>query len=730
MLTNSNENSFSIIGMYIYKECEHKKVLKPGYYSLNDAYIYDEKKQTIIENFDVVKPLPNDFFEKNISISAIVGKNGSGKSSLLDMIYRIINNFSCKTFENTNLSFVPNIYADLYFLLDNKINVLSCKGEDVCLNGKYVRENDTEIKKMFYTLVLNYSFQSFIANDYADERKEEERFSNKKIWIDNIFHKNDGYKIPIVLNPYRDNGNIDLNNEFELTKYKISSILIEDRNKNSNKKNNNNTFDDYELEDIKYSFDEDSEDSVLENYLTDDENNVDDKYYEKETKILNFLSILNKNSLAKKILEEYVDEKGQKIFDLNKIRHQNYNSLDFKRKIYVISAMYFVNKIIKIVTTYPNYKEKYKDIKCLRAFFDREKDIKKKNKETSSELRKIKQKLYGKLVEDDIDLEKIRELLNEISRDDSHIAFKIHQIEYFILEIFECKNKLKDFQYSDEYYEYENCEDLDDIIRHLPPSFYKFSIFLKKKAENKEDNAYEHEKISFDQLSSGERQFAYNIATIIYHIKNLLSVRKDDNNRICYRNFNIVLDEVELCFHPEYQRTFIDRLIKVFKNIIKNEECKINIILSTHSPFILSDIPKQNILFLEEGKAISNECKPTQTFAANISDLLKDSFFLADGFIGEFAAEKIGKIIEKIEKNIKKKSEISFKDYKKYKDTIELIGEPIVRYKLKDMLTDIVPKEKKLLLEEITKLEREKKHVNEKLEEKKKIFEEKYKCGL
>ena len=45
MLTNSNENSFSIIGMYIYKECEHKKVLKPGYYSLNDAYIYDEKNR-------------------------------------------------------------------------------------------------------------------------------------------------------------------------------------------------------------------------------------------------------------------------------------------------------------------------------------------------------------------------------------------------------------------------------------------------------------------------------------------------------------------------------------------------------------------------------------------------------------------------------------------------------------------------------------------------------------
>ena len=125
-MTENKNKGFSIVGVYIHDKCAdmYRKVLKHGYYSFNDAYIYDEKNKKIEKNPNV-KSLPDDFFGKNISISAIVGKNGSGKSSLLDMIYRIINNFSCKTFENTNLSFVHSIisivdelpYSHLNFIL-------------------------------------------------------------------------------------------------------------------------------------------------------------------------------------------------------------------------------------------------------------------------------------------------------------------------------------------------------------------------------------------------------------------------------------------------------------------------------------------------------------------------------------------------------------------------------------------------------------------------------------
>ena len=38
----------------------------------------------------------------------------------------------------------------------------------------------------------------------------------KKFWIEALFHKNDGYRTPIVLNPFRERGNIDINVETEL----------------------------------------------------------------------------------------------------------------------------------------------------------------------------------------------------------------------------------------------------------------------------------------------------------------------------------------------------------------------------------------------------------------------------------------------------------------------------------------------------------------------------------
>ena len=108
----------------------------------------------------------------------------------------------------------------------------------------------------------------------------------------------------------------------------------------------------------------------------------------------------------------------------------------------------------------------------------------------------------------------------------------------------------------------------------------------------------------------------------------------------------MILDEAEICFHPEYQRLFVSRLLYMIKSLHLNNFCAFNIIIATHSPFILSDIPRDNILYLEKGVAQSREdfIKP---LAANISDILYQSFFLRKGFIGEWARTKINSILRR-----------------------------------------------------------------------------------
>ena len=82
---------------------------------------------------------------------------------------------------------------------------------------------------------------------------------------------------------------------------------------------------------------------------------------------------------------------------------------------------------------------------------------------------------------------------------------------------------------------------------------------------------------------------------------------EDDTFRVSYGHINLVLDEVELYSHPEYQRTFVADLLDRLSWLQINYPIKsINILLVTHSPFILSDIPKSNILYLKEGKAVTD----------------------------------------------------------------------------------------------------------------------------
>ncbi len=193
------------------------------------------------------------------------------------------------------------------------------------------------------------------------------------------------------------------------------------------------------------------------------------------------------------------------------------------------------------------------------------------------------------------------------------------------------------------------------------------------------------------RISTGEKVFLSLFSRLFENLEN------SDNDRL----ITIILDEPDLGLHPEWQKKFLNYFI----NYIENDKCKYNstqIIITSHSPFITSDLPKENIIYL--GGTSKN-----QTFAANIHMLLADSFYMEDGLIGEFARTKIMEVVKHLESNKKEHTNLT-KEY--IFEIINMIGEPTVKARLLDeyfMVYNIQGDVRIALLEkEIEKIKREK----------------------
>ncbi len=107
----------------------------------------------------------------------------------------------------------------------------------------------------------------------------------------------------------------------------------------------------------------------------------------------------------------------------------------------------------------------------------------------------------------------------------------------------------------------------------------------------------------------------------------------------------ILIDEGEIGFHLQWQKEYISKLHNVLPEILKFEghDVKLQLIFTTHSPISLSDMPNDRVIYLNEGEVLKERRK---TFGANISDLFADSFFFQNGLIGDFARNRIDETIE------------------------------------------------------------------------------------
>ena len=619
-------------------------------FHISEIYVFEDCEQSLRKNLQTDEPYrfermaQPDFFARSISVNAIVGKNGSGKSTLLEIVFRLINNLGYVLLYHIQrsgadaLHYVYGLHARMDYMINEKRFAILCvnetltwmEGDTILFNAvvgkdglavKYssqsekltIEDFEQLTQNLFYTIVVNYSVQAYVSQDYLGEKIQQKKQKAgvarcpEEAWINRLFHKNDGYMCPIVLNPYRDKGKLDMNIEMRLTQQRTEAMLIFYKRKGID------FIDGYRLNTIDYTLhpevvnDYFDDESLVALYLSrfsqkaqpQDKGDVGGKN-ERIMSLFKEVLSTNKTLFPKEILKVFC-------IDLDKLKGNDI----------LVAALYLVCKVINIGMTYPTY-DTYKS------------EILPEN-EDEFDFTQVLDVNSNQLL-----IAPMRKLAKKVKRQKGHISLKVGRIVLFLrakqkrnIDIGE-NFKLEDYEKA--FWKGMPTNSVDRISKILPPSIFFYEIMLEKTI----DGVSNGEIVPMRQMSSGERQFVFTTSTIAYHLQNLRSVREPSPR---YRNIHLILDEVEICFHPEYQRTFVSKLLQLLTRLQLNtdwyEGCHISIWIVTHSPFILSDIPQRCILYLKDGHQESGSSF-VNPFGANINDILKQSFFLEHGFMGEF----------------------------------------------------------------------------------------------
>lgn len=783
------EHNFKLIAIRILPDCaDHiRKCLKKDvFYYLNNDYRISEDGMTINQASKNIKPLNPNFFsidngtsasKPTVNLSAIVGMNGDGKSSIVEVFLRLINNLSKKIEfgDHQQLIHIVGLKAECYYMLDGVFYVIKECDDSNIVVSKY--EQDGNVYKMqtrklhnselhdkfFYTLVSNYSHYAYNVADFSDEF-EKDKNNEENCWLNRIFNKNDGYQVPLSLHPYREWGNIDINNEKELSLQRLLAVFIQNYGTTKGLVNGK-TPDVLFLKDIGYSklqkytlkrFREnnDSSEHLLGKYIDYVRHSLTNtNAIENEKKIKMFFSFLSDlyneyiekdNELYKKYIRwAYPDREHTTgssdmsilISLLHDILHSDivddsishhdilnkwkaYKVLNLRQILhlfYVKSIVTEINNIDKefhISTDefFLDYGKMSDNLKCRHYILYKTCKI----FETYKNYGRPEELLFS-MIEASIEDPQITKLsfpYTAIEHAFKQLKHDIEQKSHVIIKLLQTYNHLNKLEsrkqiyptanpsaeirfdtlnskFHDEYYD----------INNMPPAIYKWDIFFKIENQDK--------PIPFSSFSSGEKQKLFNISSIIYQLNNINTV----SDGIKYNAVNIILEELELYFHPEWQRTFVYDLLEMISNANIPNIKSINILFVTHSPFILSNIPQTNILYLKNGENHSNSIG-INPFGANIGDIFNQSFFLQHGFMGEFAKYKIKNIISFLNHETRN-SDIDINDVR---STIDLVGDPILRDSLNSSYYDYInqtspdfeKKERiKLLEAEIDKLKME-----------------------
>ena len=639
--------------LYIWVE-DYRCFKNQGFnFSSKQKFEYDKDNKILKckENENYIEGLFNNLNNdnsKNIygieEITAIVGKNGSGKSTLLDLIINI----------SDKLPHYKKQYLILILDEFNQINIISNINVDEIdksqirnyeINLNYKKDYSDEFDIIYHSNALEYQYYepNNYMNVYDISTMGLMRDDNKRLYENNITNLNNNEIVSFFNEEFRRQvefvcGFDDLGNYID---FKMPDSL-------------NASFSD------------------ISNFKEFIYSRIDGKYIKKDIK--NIINSVDKDESINRTFLRNLLKIDNKFNRINiKIKC---NSMDSKRnlkkfKISLLEGIYFNALDCIIPYVIPLNNEQYKLINEI---------------------------LENKIILNIDSISTIEELWDSIENFLEELT--IHdRLKFFKSEIY---TSLKEFR--------ENIEDVFiKQTKYKPWLFNSFILKVDKNTENNElykvrsfynlykETVFKFNYIQFEwNMSNGEN----NLLNLFARFYSLIDTEKKDFKRYhdtkSMYELIILMDEADMSFHPEWQRKYIKLIIDFIQAIFS--QYKVHLIITTHSPIMLSDIPSDNIIYLSKGVNISDKKDiNNRTFAANIYNLYKEEFFFDGknlnkhfGIIGEFASNKIEYVIKTLDKWEKFNSftEEEQNEYiKKLNDCkkiINLIGEPLIRNMLEN----------------------------------------------
>ncbi|PHR55996.1 MAG: hypothetical protein COA44_09000 [Arcobacter sp.] len=599
----------------------------------NIKFDFDKNKLSIKYNEKFDKGI-SGYFQKNISVSMFVGKNGTGKSSLLDVIR------SGSDLTTDLITKASTLYPYQFGIYYNKVNKeLIFKGIsfDKGKNKFSLREGQTKFVVKLDTLKINKNSCAIIDEGYKEILKEEVA---KNIY----FTSSNDTSFPMMTKEEHLSSNLeDISDSYQYDKVS-EAIRTTYKSKIFSFKQLKIFYENTQIADGITALYGDNiklpSDFIMPKIL---------RIQIRETEVKKRAEGLHKEQSHTEETVEFYDR--LKLFIENGNKNKN-NYVDY---IKYIAIMNFFNIHLRTidVTKYTKF------FKMLHAFNNSSDSLSVSVK--SSDLKDL--------------ISSICEVKTEMSTINK---------EYFS-QIDSLLESLKTYEFNNEISTFE-----------LPIEENKDSL-LKVIESHKDLTVTVPPFLTFEfgpRMSSGQKQLFFFFGKIFAALNSKFSGEKvkDDETIL------LILDEPDNFLHPEWQRLFISILTDYLA--LNYSEIYFNILIATHSPLMLSDIPKENIIFLDTDKDNNTFIKAFEgeTMLANIHSVLADGFFL-EHTVGEKSLKVINDLIKRSNAVVENKSQENIDNYneciKRYEFLYEHTGEKYLKNLIKehmDIVDDITRK--------------------------------------